>query len=387
MPTIPSPLLAAVSPVGAETGGTGDPAAALALLLYVLLALLVSFLCSIAEAVLLSLTPPYIEGLAEIRPGRARLLHRLKVEKLDRSLAAILTLNTIAHTVGAIGAGAKAVEVFGNTYFGVFSAAMTLAILFLSEIVPKTIGAVYWRSLTGFTAWFVQVLIWLLYPLLRISELMTRLIARGKKAQVFSRDELAAMANLGERSGALRPDESRIIRNLLLFENLTAGNIMTPRPVMVVLPEGMTVAEAMATAGVRPFTRLPVYRETIDQITGFVLKEDLLRQQLLGREDLTLAELKRDIPTVHENLRLRRLLDIMLEQRQAHIAVVIDEYGGTEGLVTMEDVVETLLGLEIVDEMDENVDMQAYARRRWRTRARAMGLAVDDDPGPDSAAN
>ncbi|MFH2051990.1 MAG: hemolysin family protein [bacterium] len=387
MPTIPSPLLAAVSPVGAETGGTGDPAAALALLLYVLLALLVSFLCSIAEAVLLSLTPPYIEGLAEIRPGRARLLHRLKVEKLDRSLAAILTLNTIAHTVGAIGAGAKAVEVFGNTYFGVFSAAMTLAILFLSEIVPKTIGAVYWRSLTGFTAWFVQVLIWLLYPLLRISELMTRLIARGKKAQVFSRDELAAMANLGERSGALRPDESRIIRNLLLFENLTAGNIMTPRPVMVVLPEGMTVAEAMATAGVRPFTRLPVYRETIDQITGFVLKEDLLRQQLLGREDLTLAELKRDIPTVHENLRLRRLLDIMLEQRQAHIAVVIDEYGGTEGLVTMEDVVETLLGLEIVDEMDENVDMQAYARRRWRTRARAMGLAVDDDPGPDSAEN
>ncbi|MBU2500063.1 hemolysin family protein [bacterium] len=387
MPTIPSPLLAVVSPVGAETAGTGDPAAALALLLYVLLALLVSFLCSIAEAVLLSLTPPYIEGLAEIRPGRARLLHRLKVEKLDRSLAAILTLNTIAHTVGAIGAGAKAVEVFGNTYFGVFSAAMTLAILFLSEIVPKTIGAVYWRSLTGFTAWFVQVLIWLLYPLLRISELMTWLIARGKKAQVFSRDELAAMANLGERSGALRPDESRIIRNLLLFENLTAGNIMTPRPVMVVLPEGMTVAEAMATAGVRPFTRLPVYRETIDQITGFVLKEDLLRQQLLGREDLTLAELKRDIPTVHENLRLRRLLDIMLEQRQAHIAVVIDEYGGTEGLVTMEDVVETLLGLEIVDEMDENVDMQAYARRRWRTRARAMGLAVDDDPGPDSAEN
>lgn len=384
MLTIPSPLLAAISSVGAETGGTGDPAATLALLLYVLLALLFSFLCSISEAVLLSLTPPYIESLAETRPRRARLLHRLKVENVDRSLAAILTLNTIAHTVGAIGAGAKAVEVFGSTYFGIFSAVMTLLILFVSEIVPKTIGAVYWRSLTGFTAWFVQVLIWLLNPLLRISELMTRLIARGKKAPLFSRDELAAMANLGERLGALRPDESRIIRNLLLFQNLTAGNIMTPRPVMVALPEGMTVAEAMTTAEMRPFSRLPVYRETIDQITGFVLKEDLLRQHLLGREDQALAELKRDIPTVHENLRLHRLLDVMLEQRQAHIAVVIDEYGGTEGLVTMEDVVETLLGLEIVDEMDENEDMQVYARRRWRIRARAMGLAVDDGPGPET---
>jgi CBS domain containing-hemolysin-like protein len=371
--------LVTVAQDGAETAGTGDPAAALALVLYVLLALLFSFLCSITEAVLLSLTPSFIEGLQDSRPGLARLLHRLKVENVDRSLAAILTLNTIAHTVGAIGAGAKAVEVFGSAYFGVFSAVMTLLILFVSEIVPKTIGAVYWRSLTGFTAWFVQVLIWLLYPLLRITELVTRLIARGKKEHVLSRDEMAAMANLGERSGTLRPEESRIIHNLLLFGSLTVRDIMTPRTVVVGFPETSTVAEALATAGLRPFSRLPVYRETIDKISGFVLKEDLLHHQALGEETVLLTELKRDMPTVHEKLRLDRLLDVMLEERQAHIAAVIDEYGGTQGIVTMEDMVETLLGLEIVDERDEAEDMQAYARRRWRARVQAMGLNVDEE--------
>lgn len=370
--------LAVAAPSGGESAATGDPGAALALALYVLLALLFSFLCSITEAVLLSMTPSYIEGMRESRPRLAKLVHRLKVENVDRSLAAILTLNTIAHTVGAIGSGAKAVEVFGSAYFGIFSAVMTLAILFVSEIVPKTIGAVYWRSLTGFTAWFVQILIWLLYPLLRVTELLTRLISRGKKGHTLSRDEMAAMANLGERSGALRPEESRIIHNLLLFENLTAGDIMTPRTVMVALPENATVAEAMTKAGLRPFSRLPIYRETIDNITGFVLKEDLLHQQALDKDTKALTELKRDIPKVPGAMRLDRLLDAMLKERQAHIALVLDGYGGTEGIVTMEDVVETLLGLEIVDERDETEDMQAYARRRWRQRAEAMGLDVDE---------
>jgi len=371
--------LAAVMPSGSGSEATGDPAAAMALLLYILLALLFSFLCSITEAVLLSLTPSYIEGLQDSRPGLARLLQRLKVTNVDRSLAAILTLNTIAHTVGAIGAGAKAVEVFGSAYFGVFSAVMTLLILFVSEIVPKTIGAVYWRSLTAFTAWFVQILIWLLYPLLRITELLTRMIARGKKDHILSRDEMAAMANLGVRSGTLRPEESRIIHNLLLFENVTVGDIMTPRTVVLALPEDSTVALALTTAGLRPFSRLPVYSETIDRITGFVLKEDLLHQQGLGEDAMPLTELKRDMPTVHKNMRLYRLLDIMMEEPQAHIATVIDEYGGTEGIVTMEDLFETLLGLEVVDERDEAEDMQVFARKRWRARAKAMGLNVDED--------
>lgn len=376
---VPALAIAAGLPPAEGDGGPAARADVVALATYIVLALLVSFLCSISEAVLLSLTPSYIEGLATERPGLARRLLRLKVENVDRSLAAILTLNTIAHTVGAIGAGAKAVVVFGNAYFGIFSAVMTLLILFLSEIVPKTIGAVYWRPLAGVTAWFVQGLIWLLYPLIVVSELMTRGIARGRTTHIFNRDELAAMANLGERAGALRPDESRIIRNLLMFESLTAGDIMTPRPVIMALPEETTIAEAVAHPHVQQFSRLPVYRQTVDQITGFVLKDEVLLEHALGHGDRRLVELRREIPTIARNTRLRRMLDFLLERRQAHIALVIDEYGGTEGLVTMEDVVETLLGLEIVDEMDVNTDMQALARRRWADRARTMGLMVDDD--------
>lgn len=371
-------------PVG-DGEGDGGPATAAdvtALVSYIALALLFSFLCSISEAVLLSLTPSYIEGLTGRRPRLARRLQRLKVEDIDRSLAAILTLNTIAHTVGAIGAGAKAVAVFGSAYFGAFSAAMTLAILILSEIVPKTIGAVFWRNLAGATAWFVQVLIWLLYPLIVVSERITRMIARGRTAHVFSRDELAAMASIGERSGKLAPGESRIVRNLVLLDRLSARDIMTPRPVITAVPERSTVAEAMDLLGERPFSRVPVYRETIDQVTGFVLKHELLLDHAEGRDDRPLTELRREMPSVPDGLPLRRLLEVLLETHRAHIAMVIDEYGGTAGLVTLEDAVETLLGLEIVDEMDQHEDMQALARRRWAQRARTMGLEVDE--GADS---
>lgn len=374
---LPAAALAAGLPAGAVEGGPASRADVIALAAYVVLALLVSFLCSISEAVLLSLTPSYIEGLAEARPGLAARLQRLKVDNVDRSLAAILTLNTIAHTVGAIGAGAKAVVVFGNAYFGLFSALMTLLILFLSEIVPKTIGAVFWRGLAAPTAWFVQSLIWSLYPLIRVAEMLTRGIARGRAAHVFSRDEMAAMANLGERSGALRPDESRIIRNLMMFEHLTAADIMTPRPVIKALPEDITVDAAMEVPGLHQFSRLPVYRETVDRVTGFVLKDEILLEHARGRGDRPLTELRRDIPTIPRGARLRRLLDFLLEKRQAHITLVVDEYGGTAGLVSMEDVVETLLGLEIVDEMDRNVDMQALARKRWADRARSLGIDLE----------
>lgn len=371
---------------GEEAGGPATAADVTALIAYIALALLFSFMCSIAEAVLLSLTPSYIEGLSETRPGRARRLRRLKVDDIDRSLAAILTLNTIAHTVGAIGSGAKAVVVFGSAYFGVFSAVMTLAILFLSEIVPKTIGAVFWRNLSAATAWFVQVLIWLLYPLIVVSERITRLIARGHKANEFNRDELAAMASIGEQSGQLDPGESRIIKNLLLADRLDARDIMTPRPVITALPERSTVAEAMDLLGERPFSRVPIYRENVDQMTGFVLKDELLLNRAEGHDDRPLTELRRDMPTVPDSLPLRRLLEVLLETHRAHIALVIDEYGGTAGLVTLEDAVETLLGLEIVDEMDQHVDMQALARRQWAERARTMGLVVDEelDPGRDT---
>jgi CBS domain containing-hemolysin-like protein len=343
---------------------------------YVLLALVFSFLCSVAEAVLLSITPSYIAGLRDRKPKLAVLLKRLKQDNVDQSLAAILTLNTIAHTVGAIGSGSKATVVFGSAWFGLFSALMTLAILFLSEIIPKTIGAVYWRNLAGLTAQFVRGLILSLYPLIWLSEALTRLIARRKSAHVFSREEFIAMAGIGERAGQLDQHESRIIQNLFRFDSLTASDIMTPRTVISGFPQDMSVNEALDAKPSVTFSRLPLYQADLDHITGFILRDDLLIAKAQDRGDVKLETLKREIKTVLDNMSLSNLLEFLLEKRQ-HIALVIDEYGGTQGLVTTEDVVETLLGMEIVDEMDRVEDMQVLARQQWAKRAKALGLEVN----------
>jgi CBS domain containing-hemolysin-like protein len=343
---------------------------------YVLLALVFSFVCSVAEAVLLSITPSYIAGLRDKQPKLARLLKRLKQEKVDHSLAAILTLNTIAHTVGAIGSGAKATVVFGSAWFGLFSALMTLMILFLSEIIPKTLGAVYWRNLTWVTAFFVKTLIMTLYPLIVISEGLTRLIARRKDVHVFSRDEFIAMAGIGEKAGQIQEHESRIIRNLLGLGLLKAKDIMTPRTVILGLQEDMTVTEALESITHSPFSRLPIYGADLDDISGFMLKSDMLLKKAQDEGNIKLRNLKRDLMAVHGEMPLSDLLEFFLEKRQ-HIALIVSEYGGTRGLVTLEDVVETLLGMEIVDEMDSVEDMQALAREQWAKRAKALGLKID----------
>lgn len=362
----------------AETGGAATRADVVALVLYVVMALGFSFLCSVAEAVLLSLTPSYIAGLETSKPKLAALLKRLKQDDVDQSLAAILTLNTIAHTVGAIGSGAKATAVFGSAWFGVFSVVMTLLILFLSEIVPKTLGAVHWKKLAWPTAIFVRGLILALYPLIWISEKLTRLIARGEKGHVIGRDELIAMAGIGAKSGQLAAHESRVIRNLFRLGLLTAVDIMTPRTVVLGFERGTTVAEALAANPRIPFSRLPIYEGDLDHISGFVLKDDLLLAQAEGRGDTTLDALEREIPMLDEGLTLSGLLEQLLDHRQ-HIAVVRGNYGETRGLVTLEDVVETLLGIEIVDEMDNVDDMRALARQRWEKRTKAMGSDIGSD--------
>lgn len=356
---------------GAAAGYTG--ADVVLLLTYVLLALVFSFLCSVAEAVLLSITPSYIAGLKTTSPKRAALLKRLKQDNVDRSLAAILTLNTIAHTVGAIGSGAKATLVFGSAWFGLFSAVMTLLILFLSEIIPKTLGAVYWRRLTGVTAYFVRGLIVSLYPLIRVSEALTRLIARGKRIHGFSRDEFIAMARIGAQSGHLGEDESRILDNLFRLETLEAKDVMTPRTVLQALRQDMTVTEALEDDERLAFSRLPLYGESVDDVTGFVLKSDLLLAKARGDGEMRLEELRRDVLTVVETMPLSNVLEFFLHQRE-QFTLVVDEFGGTEGIVTLEDVVEALLGQEIVDEADETEDMRALARHRWSQRAKELGL-------------
>jgi CBS domain containing-hemolysin-like protein len=351
------------------------------LLVYVLLALFFSFLCSVAEAVLLSITPSYIAELRKRDPKQADRLQALKGEGIDRSLAAILTVNTIAHTVGAIGAGAKATSVFGDAWFGVFSAVMTLLILFLSEIVPKTIGAVHWRRLSGFTATYVNLLIKLTYPLIVVSELLTRMIARGQKVHRFSRDEFVAMADIGQKSGQIDARESKIIRNLFRFKALTAEDIMTPRTVMTALQADTTIGQAYEGGGRIPYSRLPLYGKDKDDSIGFVLREDILVAHLQGRDEAPVSTLRRDLLSVPATSNLDGLMDALLKRRQ-HIALVVGEFGETRGVVTLEDLVETLIGEEIMDEGDRIADMQVMARQLWERRARASGVEL---PAPGSA--
>lgn len=353
------------------------------LLLYVLLALMFSFLCSVAEATLLSITPSYIAGLRETQPKKAEMLKQLKEDKIDQSLAAILTVNTIAHTVGAIGAGSKATAVFGSAWFGAFSAVMTLLILFLSEIVPKTLGAVYWRQLAGVTATFVNLLIKSMYPLIVVSEKLTQMISGGKKLHDFNRDEFVAMANIGEEQGQINERESKIIRNLFLFKSVEASTVMTPRIVVAALQRDTKVSDALSTPEKTPFSRLPIYGDNLDAVTGFVLREDLLVAQNQGKGDLPVSTFQREIVAVLSSTLLSRLLETLLEQRQ-HIALVVGEYGETKGLVTLEDVVETLLGIEILDEGDKVADMQQMARQLWAKRAERMGITLHKDEDGDA---
>ncbi len=349
---------------------------ALLLIFYVLLALITSFLCSVAEAVLLSITPSYIENQKQKRPEYAALLKQLRQDGVDQSLAAILTLNTIAHTVGAIGAGAKATIVFGSAWFGLFSAVMTLMILFLSEIIPKTIGAIYWKKFVRLTAYFVKGLIVTLYPIVWIAESVTKFISQGKTIHLFNRDEFVAMSRIGEKTGHISNNEVRIIRNLFRFDSLKVTDIMTPRVVIGSLPEDTTVTEASEYAERVRFSRLLIHKGDTDTVSGYVLRNDIFLSKAKGQGNETLKTFRHDLLAVPEQLSLTRLLEQFLENRQ-YIAIVIDEYGGTAGLVTLEDLVETLIGIEIMDETDEIANLRTLARKKWKERAKEFGINVE----------
>ncbi len=329
-----------------------------------------SFLCSVAEAVLLSVSPSFIAHLRQQGNPLADRLQRIK-SSIDRSLAGILTLNTIAHTVGAGGAGAEAAAYFGERWVGLSMAILTLLILFLSEIVPKTLGAVYWRSLAGPTAAFVRLLIVTLYPLIWVSELLTKLITRGKPTHSFSREEFAALTDVGVERGQIEVEESRIVKNLFRFRGLKVEAIMTPRTVVFALQQDLTIDAALARHADTAFSRIPIYGENQDDVRAFVLKVDLMREKLAGRGSLPLRELGRELQAVSEKASLEAVFERLLDD-QLHLLLVLDEYGGLAGLVTLEDVVETLLGLEIVDEADEVDDLRKLARQKWEERRRRL---------------
>ncbi len=361
------------------TQSAAPTASSIALLvLFVVVAIGISFICSLAESALLSMTPSFIADVNESNPKKAQMLQRLKVDNIDQSLAAILTLNTVAHTLGSIGAGAQATIVFGSAWFGLFSAIMTLAILFISEIIPKTLGTVYWRQLSGMVAYFVRGIIVLLYPLIWISERLTKLLVRGKEPQTFSRREFAALASIGEESGQIDPLESRIIRNLLAFGAIKVEDIMTPRSVMLSFEQSKTVAELLADRPKLTFSRMPIYDGDLDNVTGFVLKTDILLAKVNHAMHKPLTQFQREITFVFSKMKLFDLLELMLKNR-IHIAMTVGEYGEVKGLVTLEDVFETLLGLEIVDEIDRVEDMQALARQMMDRRVERLGMKLSDD--------
>ncbi|WP_375568612.1 hemolysin family protein [Ahrensia marina] len=332
------------------------------LILFVVLAIGVSFLCSILEAVLLSITPSFVEAAEEDRPKLAQKLRRLRTD-IERPLAAILSLNTIAHTVGATGAGAQAAMVFDDAGVGIFSALLTLGILVLSEIIPKTLGATYWRPLAPFA---VRVLPWLIIaqlPLVWMSQWITRLLTRGKIEAEVSRDEITALATAGQRLGVVEEDETRVVANLFRLPEIATKEVMTPRTVIEHVRAEATIAEVLAERDVFTHSRLPVTGETIDDVRGFALTRDLLLAAARGKGEQTVQTFSREIPRVSEGTDLDSLLDSLMD-RDAHIALVEDDYGGTAGLVTMEDVLETLLGTEIMDEHDKAADLRKVARAR-----------------------
>ena len=346
-------------------------------MIFLFSALFVSFLCSISEAVLLSITPAYIEVLRQNQAKCADLLLQQK-QNIERPLAAILSLNTIAHTIGAVGVGAQSAILFGNAYVSITSAVMTLLILILSEIIPKSIGAAYWRSLAPVISPSVNVLEILMYPFVILSEKFSKCFSTGEKVSTFHHEEFKAMAELGSEEGKLEAKESRIVRNLFRLRDLTVRDIMTPRPVVFSLPANMKVEDVMDKYLSLPFSRIPIHEENDDNIIGFVLKNDIFYEQATAGGTKTLKAMRRELHAVNDWKPLSELLEFLLDHRQ-HIVMVTNEFGAFDGLVTLEDTVETLLGMEIVDEADVNVDMRRLAREKWRKRIEKMDVKMPQE--------
>jgi len=343
------------------------------LLIYLSIAVIVSFLCSVLEAVLLSITPSFIN--VKIHEGKkiGQDLKKLKND-IDRPLSAILTLNTFANTAGAAGVGAQAQSVWGNEYLTIVSISLTLIILFVSEIIPKTIGAVYWRSLSVPASYILKFLVIALIPAVWISKHLTKMFKSDEQKSVLSRADFHAIADLGVKSGIFAESESTIIKNLLNFNSIQIKNIMTPRTVVIAENEEMTLQEFKDKHPEFRFSRIPIFKENIDKITGFVLKDEILVNLIEKSDKKKLKDIRRRIEVVPEVSSLPELFKLLIE-KNTHIAMVVDEYGGMAGIVTMEDIIETLLGLEITDEVDNVEDLQELARKNWEKRAKKLGLS------------
>jgi CBS domain containing-hemolysin-like protein len=282
-------------------------------------------------------------------------------------------MNTVAHTIGAAGVGAQAVKVFGEASFGIISAVLTFLILIISEIIPKTIGARYWRKLAVISSNIINIMIIITYPLVLMSYIISQMFLKSSKEPIISREEIAALTNMGANEGIFFEKEHKIIQNILKLKNLKVTEIMTPRVVIAIADENMLLDEFLKRKDYLNFSRIPVYSEKEENITGYVFRQTVFEKLAEDKHELKLRNVKREILIVPNSIVLFTLWEKLLERKE-HIALIVDEYGGIDGIVTMEDIIETLLGLEIVDEKDTITDMQMYARERWKTRKAKYNL-------------
>ena len=333
------------------------------LFIYLLGEMSISFLCSVLEATLMSTPISYITMREDEGYKAATKFKKFKQES-SRPIAAILSLNTIANTIGAAGVGAQATAVFGSKWFGLVSVITTILILVFSEIIPKTIGTTRWKSLMGFATRVISVLIVILYPLVILVEGLTKLVTPKDQESAVSREEVSAMANVAEEEGDLEEDENAIIQNLINMDEIDAADAMTPRVVCATAPESMTMRAFYKDKKYLHHSRIPVYEKDDEYITGYILRMDALQLLAEDKFDKTLGSIKREIASFRENTPLDQIWDEMLSKDE-QIAIIIDEYGSLQGILTLEDVIETLLGSEIVDEKDTVRDMQQFAKDRW----------------------
>ncbi|MDR2286160.1 MAG: CNNM domain-containing protein [Prevotellaceae bacterium] len=342
---------------------------------YLLLALSVSFLCSVAEAVILSIPKSFVKTKVVHGSKTAKRLMGFK-DDIDKPLSSILSLNTIAHTIGAAGVGAQATTIFGEVYFGLTSAILTVLILVLSEILPKSIGTRYCRELSMTMTETIRVMIYITYPVVLLSKLITKIVSGNKERETVSREEVGVLAEIGVEEGVFAESESKIINNLLKLQQMKVNRIMTPRTVVISADEETTLSEFINRPEVQRHSRFPIYGENIDNITGYVLKLDVLENLTIGK-DIALKQIKRHITVCYEGTTIPKVFDILLGSKE-QIALVVDEYGGMDGIITLEDVIETIFGLEIVDERDGQADMQQLAKELWEKRAKDLDINIEN---------
>lgn len=330
------------------------------LFVYVGGALSISFLCSLLEAGLLSVRESELLARAEAGERGAAVLLELKQNRIDDAISAILTLNTIAHTIGATLAGAQAAKVFGDPFVGIFSAILTLLVLIVTEIIPKTVGAVSASRLVGFVGRTTTILIKVLFPVIAATGALTKLLTKDKSTSI-SRAEIAALVATAASQGTIRKDQKRFFDNMLTVDDICVCDVMTPRTVTVMLPETATIGELSASQNAQTFSRIPLFGRTQDEVTGYIVQRDALSALARGvDEKQPLKELKRPVWFLEKHTSIAYALNQFLKKRE-HLAIVVDEFGALMGLVTLEDILETILGVEIIDESDQTVDMRQLA--------------------------